>query len=264
MKYIYIFITLILCSAQIAWAQNRTLKGQVTDEKGGIIVGATISLKGTNRGVNTDSEGKFSIAVPSGVATLVVQFVGYVKKEVNIAADGTTAKITLQDDVNVLQEVTIVNVGYGTVSREALTGSVSSLRADQIKDIPINSAEQALAGRLAGVQVTATDGAPGTNVQIRIRGGSSITQDNSPLYIVDGVQVENALRALSPQDIESIDVLKDAASTAIYGARGANGVVLITTKTGKRGKMTASYNGFVGASKILGKLDVLDATDYLK
>ncbi|WP_316796530.1 TonB-dependent receptor [Pedobacter agri] len=264
MKYIYIIVMLFLCTSQFSYAQNRVIKGQIADEKGGTIVGANVSLKGTTKVVNTDADGKFSITVPAGDATLVVQFVGYIKKEVSIGANGLTAKITLQEDVNVLQEVTVVNVGYGTVSREALTGSVSSLRADQIKDIPINSAEQALAGRLAGVQVTATDGAPGTNVQIRIRGGSSITQDNSPLYIVDGVQVENALRALSPQDIESIDVLKDAASTAIYGARGANGVVLITTKSGKRGKMTVSYNGFVGASKILGKLDVLDATDYLK
>jgi len=264
MKRILSLIVLSLLSLQVLYAQNKQLKGKILDIKGVPLIGASVGVKGGGKSTSTNADGAFTLSVPNGSVTLVAQFVGYQKKEVNFSAKDQNVSITLQDDVTSLEEVTVVNVGYGTVSRESLTGSVSSLKASQIKDIPINSAEQALAGRLAGVQVTATDGAPGTNVQIRIRGGSSITQDNAPLYIVDGVQVENALRALSPQDIESIDVLKDAASTAIYGARGANGVVLITTKSGRRGRTTVSYNGFVGAGKILGKLDVLDATDYLK
>jgi TonB-linked SusC/RagA family outer membrane protein len=262
-KLLLPFFMLLLISGT-AWAQSRQVTGQVTDNlTKEPVPGVSITLKGTGTVVSTDSRGLYRITVPAtGTVILLARYVGYKSDE---TAVGTRSEInfSLLEDISSLNEVQI-NVGYGTVSREALTGSVSSLRADQIKDIPINSAEQLLAGRLAGVQVTATDGAPGTNVQIKVRGGTSITQDNSPLYIVDGVQVENALRSLSPQDIESIDVLKDAASTAIYGARGANGVVLITTKSGKSGRTTVNYNGFFGAGKVLGKLDVLDAVDYLK
>jgi TonB-linked SusC/RagA family outer membrane protein len=262
-RFLLSFLMLVLfCST--AWAQTRQITGRITDNlTNEPVPGVSVMLKGTKTMAITDSKGIYKIAVPStGTVVLVARYVGYKANELT-AGTGTDLNFILREDVSSLNEVQI-NVGYGTVSREALTGSVSSLRADQIKDVPINSAEQLLAGRLAGVQVTATDGAPGTNVQIRVRGGTSITQDNSPLYIVDGVQVENALRSLSPQDIETIDVLKDAASTAIYGARGANGVVLITTKSGKSGKTSVNYNAFVGAGKILGKLDVLNAVDYLK
>lgn len=265
MRRILLTITLVICIVVQSQAQTRMISGQVVDDKGGLIVGASVRLKGGG-GALTDAQGRFKLTIAAGNVAVVIltNYVGYVTKETSVSPADKNLKIVLTEDSKSLEEVTVINVGYGTVSREALTGSVSSLRANQIKDVPINSAEQLLAGRLAGVQVTATDGAPGTNVQLRVRGGTSITQDNGPLYIVDGVQVENALRSLSPQDIESIDVLKDASSTSIYGARGANGVFVITTKTGKRGKTTISYNGFAGAGNILGKLDVLDATDYLK
>jgi len=257
-----IFMLLLICST--ARAQTRQVTGRVTDNlTKEPIPGVSITVKGGRTVGSTDSKGLYKISIPaSGTVVLVARYVGYKSDEVTVTTQ-SEINFSMLEDISSLNEVQI-NVGYGTVSKDALTGSVSSLRADQIKDIPINSAEQLLAGRLAGVQVTATDGAPGTNVQIRVRGGTSITQDNSPLYIVDGVQVENALRSLSPQDIETIDVLKDAASTAIYGARGANGVVLITTKSGKSGRTTVSYNGFIGAGRVLGKLDVLDAVDYLK
>ena len=145
-----------------------------------------------------------------------------------------------------------------------MTSSVSSVGAKQLKDIPLTNAAEALTGRLAGVRVTTSEGAPGADIQIRVRGGGSITQDNSPIYVVDGIQVENALNFISPQDIETIDVLKDASSTAIYGARGANGVVIITTKSGKSGKTIVSYNGSVGYREIFKKLDVMSPYDFVR
>ncbi|MBE9598612.1 TonB-dependent receptor [Pedobacter sp. MC2016-24] len=264
-KLLLPFFMLLLLICSTAWAQTRKISGKVTEKLNNQpIPGVSVGVKGTAIATSTNDKGEFNMSVPAtGNVILQARFIGYKTAELTLGSQ-TKVTFSLDEDVNALKEVNVVNVGYGTVSREALTGSVSSLRADQIKDIPINSAEQLLAGRLAGVQVTATDGAPGTGVQIRVRGGNSITQDNGPLYIVDGVQVENALKSMSPQDIETIDVLKDAASTAIYGARGANGVVVITTKSGKKGKTRISYNGFVGAGKMLGKLEVLDAPDYLK
>ena len=147
----------------------------------------------------------------------------------------------MEKDVSSLEDVVVV--GYSSIRRRELTGSVSSLSSKQIKDVPLSNAAEALQGRLAGVKATSSEGAPGADIIIRVRGGGSITQDNSPLYIVDGVQVENALNVISPQDIASIDVLKDASTTAIYGARAANGVVIITTKRGKAGKTQVTYNG---------------------
>ena len=144
-----------------------------------------------------------------------------------------------------------------------MTGAVSSVSAKQIKDIPVNSAAEALTGRLAGVQLTSTEGAPGASVRVRVRGGGSITQDNSPLYVVDGIQIENALSVISPQDIASVDVLKDAAATAIYGARGANGVVIITTKNGVEGKTAVTYSGFAGVRRLVKELDVLKPAEFI-
>ena len=158
----------------------------------------------------------------------------------------------------------VVVVGYATVKRKDLTGSVSSVGAKDIKDIPLSSAAEALQGRLAGVQAISSEGGPGADIIIRVRGGGSITQDNNPLYIVDGVQVENALSIIPPQDIASIDVLKDASTTAIYGARGANGVVIITTKGGRPGKTQVTYNGSYGARKLAKRMDVMSPYDFVR
>ncbi len=174
----------------------------------------------------------------------------------------TSINITLVSDVQSLDDVVVI--GYGEVRRGDVTGSVSSVNAQQLKDIPVNSAAEALTGRLAGVQLTSAEGTPGnTNVQIRVRGGGSITQDNSPLFVVDGIQIENALSVIAPQDIASVDVLKDAASTAIYGARGANGVVIITTKSGREGRTSVTYNGFAGFRTITKTLGVMNPADYI-
>src|SRR5699024_7899459 len=148
----------------------------------------------------------------------------------------------------------VVAIGYGTTTRESLTGSVSSITGEDLKDIPVATVAEALAGRLAGVQVQKTQGSPGAAVEIRVRGGNSITQDNAPLFIVDGIEMDNALSILSPSEIKSIDVLKDAASTAIYGSRGSNGVVLITTKSGANSRATVTYNAYFGMRKIVNKL----------
>ena len=243
-------------------AQTRTVNGKVVARDGEIIVGATVTLKGTKTQVSTDQNGKFKINVPlSGKQMLVASLVGYKTAEVVIGTQ-TDVVIEIHEDATDLEEVT-VNIGYGTVSRNAITGSVSSVGAKDIKDFPVATAAEALAGKLAGVSVITSEGKPGAEITIRVRNGSSITQDNSPLYIVDGVQVENALSVISPQEIQSIDVLKDVASTAIYGARGANGVVLITTKSGKNSRTIVTLNAFAGTRTITNKLDVLKPYDFV-
>jgi TonB-linked SusC/RagA family outer membrane protein len=259
-----VFMFLLLCGT--AWAQSRTVSGKVVDKNGEALVGVSLLVKGTQQGASTDVNGAFKINLSNtGNITLVVRYLGFANQEVAVAASQAQVNITMeQNSATTLNEVQVVNIGYGTVSRNALTGSVSSVNAKQLKDIPINSTAEALAGRLAGVQVTQSEGSPNAEATIKVRGGGSITLDNAPLYVVDGVQVENALSVLAPQDIESIDVLKDAASTAIYGARGGNGVVLITTKGGRIQKPTISYNGLFGVRNLRNKLDVMNPYDFVK
>ncbi|ERM82742.1 hypothetical protein P872_04290 [Rhodonellum psychrophilum GCM71 = DSM 17998] len=240
-------------------AQGNLVTGTVTSPNGEAIPGASVLVKGSAIGVAADIDGKFSISAPAN-ATLVFSFIGMVRKEI-LVGNQTIINVVLEEDISTLSEYVVV--GYASIERRDLTSSVSSVGAKQLADIPLNSAGEALAGRLAGVQVTGTEGSPNADVLIRVRGGGSITQDNSPLYVVDGVQVENALSVLSPQDIESIDVLKDASATAIYGARGANGVVIITTKGGSEMKTTVSYNGFAGVRNLANKLEVMSPYDFV-
>src|SRR6478736_6289546 len=222
-------------------AQQTTVTG-IVKSNNEPVPGATVLEKGTANGTVTNADGQFSISVNAD-ATLVFSFIGMTPKEVKVSSQ-SVIDVTLDADATQLGEVVVL--GYGEVERKDLTTSVSSISSKQLKDIPINSAAQALAGRLAGVQIVTSEGTPNAQVQVRVRGGGSITQDNTPLYVVDGIQVENALSVIAPQDIASIDVLKDASATAIYGARGANGVVIITTKGGREQKLSVSYNGFVG------------------
>ncbi|RZK65347.1 MAG: TonB-dependent receptor, partial [Pedobacter sp.] len=217
--------------------------------------------KGTTKIVTTDANGKFSITVPGNTTVLVVSYIGFITREVSVGTSNQIS-ISLKPVSNTMDEVTII--GYGTQSKKDNTGAVTSFDAEkQLKDIPNNSAEQALVGRLAGVQIGASEGSLDADYRIVIRGGGSITQDNSPLYIIDGIQVEDGLKSLSPQDIERIDVLKDASSTAIYGSRGANGVVLITTKSGKAGTTTVSYNGIFGINKLNSTLPVMTPYEFV-
>jgi TonB-linked SusC/RagA family outer membrane protein len=260
-KYLFVFC-LLLGAATGAFAQaQRTITGVVRSATEAL-PGVTVLVKGTTNGASTDPEGRFSITVPTGQpVTLNVSSIGYVSQEVAVG-DRDQINVTLKEDAQQLNDVVVI--GYQEVNRRDVTGSVSSVGAQQIKDVPVNSAAEALTGRLAGVQLTSSEGTPGNqNVQVRVRGGGSVTQDNSPLYVVDGIQIENALGVIAPQDIASVDVLKDASATAIYGARGANGVVIITTKKGLEGKTVISYNGFAGLRKITKTLGVLEPNDYL-
>ena len=254
----------MLCAASTAMAQQqRRISGAIKSEKGEGLPGVTVVVKGTTIGASTNSDGSFLITLPAAETnpTLRVSYIGYVSQDIAVG-DKSQVTITLLEDTQTLSDVVVI--GYQAVQRRDVTGSVSSVSAQQIKDIPVNSAAEALTGRLAGVQLTSAEGTPGNlNVQVRVRGGGSVTQDNSPLYIVDGIQIENALTVVAPQDIASVDVLKDASATAIYGARGANGVVIITTKKGIEGRTVVSYNGFAGFRRISKTLGVLKPDDYL-
>ncbi|MDU0371507.1 TonB-dependent receptor [Hymenobacter endophyticus] len=259
-KNLLLLAPLLVATVAPAWAQQRRVQGVVKSDKGEALPGVTVVVKGTNLGASTDGEGRFSLAVPDN-ATLRFSYIGFLPYEVAVGSK-TDLTVALKEDSKTLDDVVVI--GYQAVQRRDVTGSVSSVSAQQIKDIPVNSAAEALTGRLAGVQLTSSEGTPGNqDVRVRVRGGGSVTQDNSPLYVVDGIQIENALNVIAPQDIASVDVLKDASATAIYGARGANGVVIITTKKGIEGKTVISYNGFAGFRRISNKLGVLKPADYL-
>jgi TonB-linked SusC/RagA family outer membrane protein len=239
-------------------AQN-LVSGKVTDEQDQPLIGVNVLLKNSPTGAVTDFDGNYSIeAGPND--TLQFSYIGFENQLVPVSGR-STIDIVLGADANVLDEVVVL--GYNSVKRSDLTGSVASLRGDQIRKVPVASAADAIKGRLPGVNVFTTDGSPDAEVVIRVRGGGSITQDNSPLYVVDGFIV-NSIRDIPPTDIESINVLKDAAATAIYGAQASNGVIVITTKTPTAGKISVSYNGFLQAKELPGdrRYEVLDPYEF--
>jgi TonB-linked SusC/RagA family outer membrane protein len=238
-------------------AQERTIRGVVRDSGGEPIIGANVMVKGTTIGAATDMNGSYSLTVPASATTLTISYIGMKDSEVPIT--GNLIDITMEEDVSSLDEVVVI--GYGTMKKRDLTGSVSSVSAETLAAIPVASAVEAITGKMAGVQVLTTEGSPDAEMRIRVRGGGSITQSNDPLFIVDGFPV-STISDIPPTDIESIDVLKDASSTAIYGSRGANGVVIVTTKSGKAGKLRMSYNAYLGVKKIAKTLDVLSPYDY--
>lgn len=235
----------------------------MSDDAGAALPGATVKdAKGEAR-TQTNDKGEFTIkakANKNGKAEITISYVNF--KTQTITSDGK-AEVNVSMASDVSQGDDVVVIGYQTVKRKDLMASVASVGAKDLKDIPVNSAAEALNGRLAGVTATTAEGSPDADIRVTVRGGMSITQDNAPLYIIDGVQVENGLSSVSPQDILSIDVLKDAAATAIYGARGANGVVIITTKSGKPGKLRVGFNSFVGVKTLANKLDVLDPYEFV-
>lgn len=229
---------LLLFGTQSLSAQ--TIKGTVKDTSGEPVIGATVQEKGTKNIAATDIDGNFTLKV-SGGKTLQVSYIGMKTKTVNIQGKSEVT-ITMEDEATSLNDVVVI--GYGTVKKKDLTGSVSTVKGDALNKVPVPSVSEALAGKLSGVRVTTTDGSPDAEVLIRVRGGGSITSDNSPLYVVDGFPTES-ISDISSNDIEDITVLKDASSTAVFGSRGANGVILITTKSAKSGKTRINYNGFV-------------------
>ncbi len=241
------------------FAQNKTITGTVTDDKGETLIGVSVMAKGTNVGTVTDLDGNYSLSVPNNAKTLISTYLGM--KDTETPINGSVVNITMGENLTDLDEVVVI--GYGVVKKRDLTGSVSSVEGKALKDIPVSTAAEAITGRLAGVQVTTTEGSPDAEIKIRVRGGGSITGDNTPLYIVDGFPV-NSIADISPNDIQSIDVLKDASSTAIYGSRGANGVIIVTTKAPKEGKFSINYSGYLGFKKIAKTLDVLNPYEFAK
>jgi TonB-linked SusC/RagA family outer membrane protein len=241
--------------------QGFQVSGTVRDEAGQLIPGANIIEKGTTNGVATDSNGKYSLLVNNENATLVISFIGYTSQEV--AVNGRSSlDVSMATDMKTLQEVVVV--GYGTQLKKDLTGSVSNISDERLLDRPAFNVGQAIGGKIAGVKVIERTGAPGGNPMIRIRGTNSINSNNDPLFVVDGiVGVANALTILNPNDIQSMDVLKDASATAIYGARGSNGVILITTKRGIAGKTQVEYNSFVTRGTMNRKFYVLNAEQMM-
>ncbi|UOQ69793.1 SusC/RagA family TonB-linked outer membrane protein [Hymenobacter volaticus] len=237
-----------------------TIQGAVTDDKGSPLPGTTVVVKGSaGLGTSTDAEGKFSLTVPTGNETLVVSAIGYVAQELPLGGR-TTLTVKLVTDTKALDEVVVV--GYGTQRRSDVTGAVGSVSSKELVERPVVNVAQGLQGRVAGVDVSLNSGQPGSSPTIRVRGYGSINAGNNPLYVVDGVFWDAGITSLNPNDIASIEVLKDASATAIYGAQGSNGVILITTKRGKKGTQI-SYDAFVSVSQIARKLDVLNAREFL-
>ncbi len=259
LQKLFLSLTMLALSLGSVFAQNRTVTGVVKDAQGETIIAASVVVKGTTIGTVTDIDGAFRLEVPASAKILVISYVGMQTQEVAIT--GASLNVVLKDDAKMLDEV--VAIGYGTVRRKDITGSVASVNADAIAAIPVNSASEAISGKLAGVQVTTTEGSPDAEVKIRVRGGGSITGENKPLYVVDGFPV-SSISDIAPGDIETIDVLKDASSTAIYGSRGANGVIIVTTKSGKAGKISVNYNAFTSWKKMAETLPVLSGSDYAK
>jgi TonB-linked SusC/RagA family outer membrane protein len=257
----------LIYSATISSAQNNsstTITGQVIDELGNPLPGVSVLVKGTPRGTSTDIDGKYSISVnASSNTTLEFSFLGFTTKSVSLTAKIKVYNVQLEPSVSGLNEVIVI--GYGTSKRGDLTGSIGSVAMTDLQKAPVPSFDQALAGRVAGVNVSARDGQPGADLNIVIRGNNSVTQNNSPLYVVDGFPMEASLASiLNVQDIESIDVLKDASATAIYGARGANGVIMITTKKGEKGEPKIVYDNFFGLQSNLKKQELLSPYEFVK
>lgn len=263
MKKIIFIISLMLCCLQLH-AQSQTVTGKVIDGSGLEVIGANITIKGkAGVGTITNIDGQYSLTVDDAKKdVLVFSFIGMTTLEIPVKGR-TKIDVTLKDDANVLDEVVVT--GYGYTKRGDLTGSVVSIKSEDLMQTPTSDATQALAGRVAGVQVMQSEGAPGASVSIRVRGGISITQSNEPLYVIDGFPNEDGMANLDPAEIETIDILKDASSTAIYGARGANGVVVITTKKGTKdsSKMTVSFDSYIGIKKIAKKLPVLSPEEFV-
>ena len=240
-------------------SSTKKISGVVKDETGEPVIGANVVVKGTTNGTVTDMNGRYSLEVPEG-GVLQISYIGYNTQEVKVGS-GDVVNVSLREDSEALDEVVVI--GYGTVKKSDLTGAVGSVQMKDVSQVGITSADRALQGQIAGVQVNARTGQPGESMMIRVRGSNSLAGGNEPLYVIDGMPVEKMNSDINPEDILSMEVLKDASSTAIYGSRGANGVVMITTKRGRTGDTVLEYNGYVGVSSLRKKLDLLGKDDYI-
>jgi len=235
---------------------KKTITGKITDSKDEPVIGVNILEKGTANGTITDTDGNFSLNV-SDNAVLIVSYIGYTTVEIKLG-NQRTLNLVLKEDTETLDEVVVI--GYGTVKKSDLTGSVSSVKSNVIMDLPTNNISQALQGRIPGVQIQQNSGAPGANMQIRIRGTNSISGDNEPLWIINGFPGDQSM--INSSDIESVEVLKDASATAIYGSRGANGVIIVTTKQAKEGRVSIDYEGSYSVQTVRKKMELMDAAEY--
>ena len=237
------------------------VSGQVLDEKGNGLPGVSVVVKGSTKGSTTDEQGNFQILVPSTQSTLVFSFVGYQSKEV-LVGNNTTLSVSLTAGDQTLNEVVVV--GYGSQLKKEVTGAVQTVSAQEIKDLPVSQIGQKLQGKLAGVQINQTTGKPGQGISIRIRGQQSVSAGSDPLYVIDGFPITGNIAQLNPDEIDDISILKDAASTSLYGSRAANGVVLITTKKGKPGQTNVSFNTYAGLQQVpmRGRIKMLDAVEF--
>jgi TonB-linked SusC/RagA family outer membrane protein len=254
-----LLVLMLLISWQFAQAQNRSVSGKVSDATGSSLPGVTVMVKGTTTGTVTDANGKYSIQA-SDNAVLIFSYIGYKTQEV-VVGSKDAIDILLQDDIEALTEVVVV--GYGTQKKSQTTGAIAQVSSKEIQEMPITNLGQALQGRAAGVDVSQSGSKPGTVPKILIRGRRSFNAGNDPLYVVDGIPLSGGYEDFNPSDVASMEILKDATATAIYGARGANGVVLITTKRGAvKGKTTVSYDTYVGLTKPLDKIHLFSGDEF--
>ncbi len=237
---------------------GKTIKGVINDEQGETIIGASVIIKGEDTGTTSDMDGRFTLEAPEG-AILVISYIGYHTQEVKVRKR-SLLRVVLKEDNQLLDEVVVV--GYGTVKKSDLTGAVSGVSNRQYKNQPVQRVENILQGRTPGVEVTATSGMPGASMKVRVRGTTSINKSSDPLYVIDGIISSSGLDGINPSDIQSMEILKDASSTAIYGSRGSNGVILITTKQGSEGKAQVTFDALVGLSTVRKQYDLLNAYEY--
>lgn len=237
---------------------GKTIKGVINDEQGETIIGASVIIKGEDTGTTSDMDGRFTLEAPEG-AILVISYIGYHTQEVKVRKR-SLLRVVLKEDNQLLDEVVVV--GYGTVKKSDLTGAVSGVSNRQYKNQPVQRVENILQGRTPGVEVTATSGMPGASMKVRVRGTTSINKSSDPLYVIDGIISSSGLDGINPSDIQSMEILKDASSTAIYGSRSSNGVILITTKQGSEGKAQVTFDASVGLSTVRKQYDLLNAYEY--
>lgn len=240
--------------------ENRRIEGTVTDENGETVIGATVMVKGNpENGTVTDIDGKFSLEIPPK-SILVVSYVGYNTQEIRVSRRVHMYNIVLKEEAQILEEVVVI--GYGTVKKSDLTGSVSTVGKRSFESQPVKSVSQILQGRTPGVEVTTTSGMPGAGARVRVRGTTSINKSSDPLYVIDGIISTSGLDGLNPQDIQSMEILKDASSTAIYGSRGANGVILVTTRNGETGRARVNFDAKIGLAHVCKGYELLNAYEY--
>jgi len=242
-----------------AYAQTNSVKGVVRDGAGRTLIGVNVIEVGITNGTITDIDGNYVIKVPAQ-SKLQFSYLGYETKIVELGGK-TNINVVLVEDNKVLEELVVV--GYGTQRKEAVTGSVVSVKGDAMREIPAQNISQSLQGRVAGVEMSQTSSKPGAEMQIRIRGTRSLTASNDPLVVLDGIPFAGNISDINPNEIKSIDILKDASATAIYGSRGANGVLLVTTNRGQSGqKAKLTYNGYYGTSQIFSKIDMMNGEEF--